>query len=94
MGILPAPEGNYVTYKILTNLRAELSFSEEDHKETNLRTEGVGNEAKIFWNKNIDKEIEVGDVAINIIKESLKKLDEAGKVNDQNAPLYERFMLE
>jgi hypothetical protein len=87
LGILPT-EGNYLTFKILTNLKVELSFSEADHKAFNLREEA----GKILWDKSEDKEIEIGDKAKEIIKESLKKLDEAGKVNEHNVSLYEKFM--
>ena len=89
LGILPA-EGSYITFKLLANLKSELSFSEVELTELGIKE----SDGKIFWNKSEDKEIEIGDKAKEIIKEALKKLDEAGKVNNENAPLYERFMLE
>ena len=90
LGILPPTEGSYLTYKILTNLKTDLSFSEKDHEDFGLRQQ----DGMILWDKSDDKEVEVGDQAREIIKESLKKLDEAGKITPQNATLYERFMLE
>jgi hypothetical protein len=87
LGILPA-EGNYLTFKIISDLKLRLSFSEEDIKNFNIRE----SDGRIFWDKSEDKEVEIGEKAFEIVKESLKKLDEAGKINEHNAPLYERFM--
>ena len=89
LGILPPPEGDYLTFKIRANLKAELSFSEEELKECNIiQADGI-----VKWDRSIDKEIEVGDKAKEIICASLKKhLDEAGKINEQNVSLYEKFI--
>jgi hypothetical protein len=89
LGILPT-EGSYITFKLLTNLKSELSFSEVELKEFDIKE----SDGRIFWTKSEDKEIEIGDKAKEIIKEALKKLDEAGKINEGNASLYERFMIE
>jgi hypothetical protein len=93
-GILPV-ESNYVTHKIITELRAELSFSEQEMKDFKIEQKLVGNEAKVFWNEKREKakEIKIGEVAQTIITEALKHLDEIGKINDQNAGLYEKFVL-
>jgi hypothetical protein len=88
LGILPPTEGNYITFKILAQLKTDLSFSEIELKELNIHEA----DGRIYWDKSIDKEIEVGDKAKEIICDSLKKLDEAGKINEQNVSLYERFI--
>lgn len=86
-GILPA-EGTYLTFKILAELKLRLAFSEDELKEFELlEKDGV-----ISWKKSEDKEVEIGDIASDVIKTALKKLDEAGKINAQNASLYEKFM--
>ena len=96
LGILPA-EGSYLTYKILTNLRTELSFSEAELKDCEIvqRPVEVGGktEDRIFWSKSIDKKIEIGEQAKKIIQEAMKKMDDAGKVSEQNISLYEKFMV-
>jgi hypothetical protein len=89
LGILPDPEGNYVTYKLLTTFKSDLSFSEEE-----IEVFGIEQlDGKITWNKSEDKEIGVGDQILKLIKEALKRLDEKGKINKNNAPIYERFMI-
>jgi hypothetical protein len=87
MGILPA-EGNYMTFKILAELKLKLAFSENELKEFKIEEK----DGRIFWQKSEDKEVEIGEKAKEIIKESLKKLDEAGKINEHNVSLYEKFI--
>lgn len=90
MGILPQ-ESNYITHKIVTNLKMELSFSEQEIKDYKI----VEKDGKIYWDDKFEKpkNVEIGDKAKEIIAEELKKLDEQKKINDLNASLYERFVL-
>lgn len=90
MGILPQ-ESNYVTHKIVTNLKMELSFSEKEIKDYKI----VEKDGKMFWDDKLEKpkDVEFGEKAKEIITEELKKLDEQKKINDLNASLYERFVL-
>ena len=90
MGILPT-ETNYVTYKIVTNLKGELSFSEEEIKEGEIRFE----ENMVYFNpaKSKEKEIEIGEKATDIIIEALQNLDKENKINEGNISLYEKFII-
>lgn len=89
MQILPLrPEDNFITYKIITNLKMELSFNEKEYKDVKM----VEKEGQIFWSKNIDKEIEIGEKAKSVIAVILKKLDEQNKITDDLGILYEKFV--
>ena len=90
MNILPT-ETNYATLKIVNDLRSSLSFSEDEFKEFEMRTEGD----MIFFNPLKDKEIDVliGEKATDIIVEALNKLDKENKINDNNISLYEKFII-
>ena len=89
MGLLPGG-GDYLTYKIVHELKENVGFSEEDIKKFNIRQD---NEL-LLWDrdKEDDKEIEYGEKAEEIIREALKKLDEDKKINEKNISLYEKFM--
>ena len=87
--VLPA-EGNYITFKILNDLKAELSFSEKEIEECGLEV----SENKIAWKLSFDKDVNVGDKANEIIVTALKKLDGEGKINASNVSLYEKFITE
>ena len=90
MNVLPQEE-NYLTYKIIKDLKFELAPSEKETKEYEI----VERDGRVFWNpqKEKPKRIEIGEKAREVISKALKKLDEEGKINDQNASLYEKFVL-
>lgn len=86
--ILPT-ESNYVTYKIVNDLKLQLAFTEEEFVKFEIKTENK----TINWSKSEDKEIEIGVKCKEIIREALTKLDEQGKINNQNSSLYEKFLI-
>lgn len=90
LGLLPQ-EASYLNFKIVTTLKAELSFSEEEQKELNM----VEKEGMVTWDSEKEKEkyINIGEKATDLIIAELKKLDKDGKINSQNSSLYERFVL-
>lgn len=91
MQVLPV-EADYLTYKILMELKSDLSFSEEELNNMEMVTRGD----KITWNpdKEVSKEIKIGEKGREIIIKALKKLDESAKINASNISLYEKFMLD
>jgi hypothetical protein len=92
--ILPHEE-DYVTYKIIRNLREQLSFTEEEIKEASLTTEVKDGRSIVLWDetKAFEKDIEIGEKASQIISEAFIKLNEAKKINDANYDLYEKFVV-
>ena len=94
MGILPQ-EGSYVTYKILSNLRQELSFSEKEIRDFEIKEALVGDTGRmnITWEatKAKEKHFELGLQAISIVKTALDKLEKEGKINAQNVSVYEKY---
>jgi hypothetical protein len=91
LGIMPS-EANYVTHKIVTNLKSDLSFSEQELKDYKI----VENEGRVTWDdkKEKPKEIQIGEKAQDIIIDAFKKLDKEGKINEHNVKLYEKFVLQ
>ncbi len=89
LDILPK-EGDYLTLKILRKLRESLSFNEEEHKA--LRFENEGDIVK--WHEQGDKlkDIVIGEKAIDLIVEALKKRDRAKTLTDAHLTVYEKFI--
>lgn len=87
--ILPR-ESSYSTFKILLGLKSALSFSEEEHKEFGIREEN----GMIHWDKSVEKEFEIGERALDIIKECLQELDKQKKITEVIFPIYEKFMID
>lgn len=89
LNILPQ-EGDFLTIKIVRQLREALSFSEEEHKALQFKTE----EARVFWQTEAakDKEIGIGGQATKIIVEALTRLSDEKKLKDEHFSLYEKFV--
>jgi flagellar hook assembly protein FlgD len=92
MGLLPQ-ESSFVTFKILGDLKKELSFSEKELKDFKIEQKEFNGKTQVFWDtkKEKDKDVTIGEQAIIIVLASLKKVDEEGKVNDGNISLFEKF---
>jgi len=95
--ILPT-ESSYVTLKIISELKMDLSFSEAEHKQYNIKEvpDADGKKGIITWDESaqlVVKEVVIGAKAKEIICDALKRLDKAGKINVQNSTLYEKFMM-
>jgi len=89
--ILPK-EGNFVTLRIVRDLKTALSMTEKEFKEFGIKQEG----ANTSWNEkgNEEREIMIGEKATDIIVESLKALDKEKKLTDQHFTVYEKFVKE
>jgi hypothetical protein len=90
LAILPR-EGSIADIRVITELRAALSFSEEEHAVLQIHQDGKDG---ITWNQEADKpiEIQVGARATAIVKDTFEKLDAAKKMRDSFLPLYDRFV--
>ena len=89
LSVLPQ-EGNFITLKVVRTLREGLSFSEEELKQYKF----VQGEGTVTWDNSVEqsKEIEIGEKAMDIIKEALKKLNEDKKLRDEHFTIYQKFV--
>lgn len=87
--ILPA-EGDVRTMKTIQTLRNDLLFSEDEVKKFKIKTD----DNRVTWDATVDSEVEiqVGELATEVIVAALKKLDESEKVTVELLPLYEKFI--
>ena len=89
-GVLPT-ESNFVTLRLLSTLRQALSFTEEEIRELSLKIDGPN----ATWNAEADgegTEIEVGELATQIIHDALTAMDKGNKLTVQHLTLYEKFV--
>ncbi len=87
--VLPA-EGDYVTLRILNQLKMSLSFTEEEIRAFGIATEPGTN--KMSWTEGTDVDIPIGEKATDIIVESLKRLNKEKKLKADMMSLYEKFI--
>jgi len=94
LNILPA-QGNLVTLKIVRDLQSRLSFSEEEVKKYKIKSTPVPGGATVVWDSDFakeTKEIEIGDIAMDVIVEQLKMLEGTKRLRLEMLDLYERFV--
>lgn len=89
LSVLPQ-EGDFTTLKIVRELRESLSFTEDEHKTYDFKQEGNF----VIWNKekDVSKDVHIGEKANDIIVAALKKLNEEKKLRDEHFSLYEKFV--
>lgn len=97
MGLLPEKE-DFTTLKIVMELRAALSFSEEEHKAFSLKEVPAenGEGAMVQWDKEAEKpkDVAIGPVAFELIKKALKDMDAKKKLTVAHVAIYERFVVQ
>jgi hypothetical protein len=88
LGILPE-QGNLLTLKIVRELREELSFSEDEHKEMNL----VVKQDRITWSDDaVEKDVTIGDQGKEIVEKRLRELNEKDELTLPDLDLWEKFI--
>jgi len=89
LNILPK-EGDFTTLKIVRKMREDLSFSEDEHKALKF----VQEPDQLRWDDKAeaDKEVTFGEKATDIIKETLKRLNDEKKLTEEIFSLYEKFI--
>ena len=92
--ILPK-EGSLLTLRIIRELQNELSFSEEELKEFNVRIEVHEGKIMARWDpgkENIEKDVPIGERATEIIVRRLKEFDEQKALTMRMMSVYEKFV--
>lgn len=90
--ILPQ-QGNFVTLKIVRQLREDLSPSEGEYKEYEIKLLDEGR--KVKWNPEKaqkEKDIAMGDVAKEVIVTALKTLNDKNELKGEYFTVYEKFI--
>ena len=89
--ILPK-EANFVTLKILNDLRMELSPTAEELKAINIRQNPEGTGIIGDWDKVQEKEIVFYELAEKAVVDALKKLDSESKLLAEHLSIYQKFV--
>jgi len=87
LSIIPK-EGDYVTLRILRELRMALGLTEEEIKKWNV----VQADTRVTWDENGEAEIPIGEKAMGIIIDTLRELSNRNKLNENSLELYEKFI--
>jgi hypothetical protein len=91
LSVLPR-EGDISTLKILRDLQAAIGFNEEEVKLLEMSSSEKGTTWKQDEGTKLNKDIEIGPRAYNLIEECFKKLSEAKKLTLEHLPTFEKFV--
>lgn len=89
MTILPK-EGNYVKMTIKSDIISKIKISQEDITSLDVVEKENGS---IQWDgtKDTEKEFDLTELEEKMIKDELKKLDDAEKLNDETLVIFKKF---
>jgi hypothetical protein len=89
LNVLPV-QGDILTLRLITEMRKDLSFSEREHIDLEIKSSGNA----ITWNsmKDTPKKILYGPIKLKLIQDELKKLNDEKKLTLDHVPLYDLFM--
>jgi len=88
--ILPQ-QGDFLTLRILHELRQALSFTEQETEEFGLEIDP--DKQLVRWNQKATREadIPIGPMAASLVVGTLRDLDKAAKLTENHLSLYEKF---
>jgi len=92
VGSLLPKESSFANYKILNDLRVELSFTEEEIAALNMKTAENGG-VMAQWGAVKEKEITFGATTEKIVIDALVKLDKQEKLLPEHISLYKKFVV-
>ncbi len=81
-------KGNFVTLKILGDLKAALGFTDEEIKRCKI----VQTPQNIKWDGDEEKDVEILPTQRVLICDALKALDQASALLPVHVSVYEKFM--
>ncbi len=94
LGSLLPSEADFVTLKVVRQLREALSFSDEELQTLDI----VQSDGMVKWSSDGESKIGEKDFLISgkvfeMISDSLKKLDQQKKLTEDYISLYEKFVV-
>jgi len=92
VGSLLPKESSFANYKILNDLRIELSFTEKEIAKLNMKTAENGG-VMAQWGAVEEKEIIFGATTEKIVIDALVKLDKQEKLLPEHISLYKKFVV-
>ena len=93
VGMLLPKETNFANWKILNDLKNELSLSEKEVKAINMREAAEG-QIIANWGAVTIKEVTFGEVSEGWIVKALKELDKKEKLLNEHISVYEKFIID
>ena len=91
ISLLPT-ETNYANWKIINDLKNQLSPTEEELVAINAKQASNGG-TTTKWDAVPDKEIVFGEITEKMMMDALTRLDKESKLSPEHISLYQKFVL-
>lgn len=91
LSLLPREE-NFSTMRIIRKVSKDLGITDEEYKEYEVKQLENGKISFDPVKGQEEKEFEIGEVAIHLIKTALEKLDKEKKLVQEHLSIYEKFV--
>jgi len=92
LGILPET-GSFMTLKLIRKLREDLAPDEEEIERMNIRENPETRQVTWDPSKDDGLDIEIGEIAFEMIRKSLLDLDKQEKLTSNHESIYEKFIV-
>lgn len=89
MGLLPE-KASFASWKIVDDIKKKLSFNEKELAELEIKEVAGRVEWKVAADKGV--EVELGEFAVKMIADALKKLDSEEQLEARHYSIYEKFV--
>ena len=89
LSILPV-RGDYITLKVLEQLRMGLAFTEKEIKDYGIVTDSENQ--RVDWKTDKVNDLPIGEVATGLIVKSLKELEIRKELPVNLVDVYEKFI--
>ena len=86
--MIPQIQGNLATLRILSDLARNLGFTESEHADLKFKQTA----GKLEWRGSLDRDIDIGPVALKAVQKHLQALDRKGKLTMDHLSLCDKFM--
>ena len=91
LNLLPKQE-NFSTLRILRKVNKELGINEEEYKKYNIKQLENGQISFDPIKSQEENEFEIGEIATQLVKTALEKLDKEKKLTDEHVSIYEKLI--
>jgi hypothetical protein len=90
--IMEQQAGRADVLKLIRKFREDLSFSEAEIRQINLKQNDDG--TGFVWDpdKGVEKDVPIGEVAMGVIKKQFQKLDREERLMEEHLDLYAKFV--
>ena len=91
LSLLPK-QNDFSTMKILRKVSQDVGFTDEEYKYYNIKPVENGRISFDVIKAQEEKDFDIGEIAVQLVKTALEKLDKDKKLTQEHFSIYEKFV--